>query len=139
MPPRALKGGQCGKLHQDPQFDSDFPRFFQKTICAGFQSRDPGAYPYRAAALVSAKTLEILLSCFYQLLHSTFYLAGSLSITFLHIVVLLWSDFCIVQFLTSIALHVRSIDPCVYKYRALSTLGYPSRIPLLTSNWAIQP
>jgi hypothetical protein len=29
--------------------------------------------------------------------------------------------------------HVDSVLP-VYKYRALSTLGYPSRIPLSTSN-----
>jgi hypothetical protein len=124
----------CRKLHQDPRIKSNFPQFFPKPVCTGFQSCDPGAYPCRVAALVSTKTPEFLLSCSYQLLRSTFYLAGSLSITFLHIVALLWSDLCIVRFLLSYRFsHVRSIV-LAYKYRALLTLGYPSRIPLPTSN-----
>jgi hypothetical protein len=89
--------GQCRKLHQDPRINSNFPRFFPKPICASFRSRDPGAYPCRVAALVSAKPPNFILSRFYQLLRSTFYLAGSLSITFLLIVALLWPDFCIVR------------------------------------------
>jgi hypothetical protein len=52
----------CRKLHQDPRINSNFPRFFPKTICAGSRSRDPGAYPCQAATLVSTKPLEFLLS-----------------------------------------------------------------------------
>jgi hypothetical protein len=55
----------CRKLHQDPRNYSNFPRFFPKTICTGFQSRDPGAYPCRDAAFVSAKTPEFFLSIAY--------------------------------------------------------------------------
>jgi hypothetical protein len=56
---------QCRKLHQDPRIYSEFPQFFPKTICAGFKSRDPGAYPCRVAAFVSAKPPEFLLSISY--------------------------------------------------------------------------
>jgi hypothetical protein len=57
-----MREATCRKLHQDPQIISDFPQFFPKPICAVFKSRDPGAYPCRVAALVSAKTPEFLLS-----------------------------------------------------------------------------
>jgi hypothetical protein len=56
---------KCRKLHQDPQVNSNFPQFFPKPICAGFRSRDPGAYSCRVAALVRAKTPEFLLSLSY--------------------------------------------------------------------------
>jgi hypothetical protein len=119
----------CRKLHQDPRIYSEFPQIFPKTICAGFQSRDPGAYPCRVAALVSAKPPDFLLSCFYQLLRSTFYLAGSLSITFL----LLLRFYGLISVSYDIFLVPRSIDDShvdstfpVYKYRALSTWDYPS-------------
>jgi hypothetical protein len=55
----------CRKLHRDPRINSDFPQFFPKPICTGFNSRDPGAYPCQVAALVSAKNLEFLLSFSY--------------------------------------------------------------------------
>jgi hypothetical protein len=60
-----VKLAMCRKLHQDPRINSDFPRFFPIRICTGFRSRDPGAYPCRLAALVSAKTPEFPLSISY--------------------------------------------------------------------------
>jgi hypothetical protein len=71
-------GPLCRKLHRNPRIYSKFPRFFPKTICAGFRSRDPGAYPCRVAALISAKTPEFLLSRFYQYLDQYFFPAGLL-------------------------------------------------------------
>jgi hypothetical protein len=144
-PPRALKGGQCRKLHQDPRINSDFPRFFPKTVCAGFKARDPSAYPCQVAALVSAKPPEFSLSISYP---SESVLAQSLlsccSIVphippkcFYGLTSISYDVFSDLP--CSIVLsHVDSISP-VYKYRALSTLGYPSRIPLSTSTQAIQP
>jgi hypothetical protein len=96
---KAIKLGlpPCRKLHRHPRFYSDFPQFFPKTICAGFRSRDPGAYPCRAAALVSAQPPEFFLSFSYQYWISTSIHAGLLFPHIPSIVTLLWPDFFIVQ------------------------------------------
>jgi hypothetical protein len=91
----ALHG--CRKLHQDPGIYSEFPRFFPKTICAGFRSRDPGAYPCRVAALISAKTPEFPLSLSYLYLISRFYSCRTIVPHTFLLLVLLWSDINIVR------------------------------------------
>jgi hypothetical protein len=52
----------CRKLHQDPRINSDFPHFFRRLYAPVFNHMNTVLIPCRVAALVSAKTLEFLLS-----------------------------------------------------------------------------
>jgi hypothetical protein len=96
--PRALKGGQCCKLHQDPRFNSDFPQFFPKTICTGFQSHDPSTYPCQVATLSQRQDPGVSTIIVLSILISRFHSCWAIvSHTFLRLL-LLWSDFYIVRF-----------------------------------------
>jgi hypothetical protein len=94
---------KCRKLYQNPRINSNFPRFFPKPICAGFRSRDPGAYPCRVAALVKHQDSGV--SPIYIDPSLPFH-AGLLSSTFLLNGTLLWSD---IRYRTMYFLVPRSI------------------------------